>query len=40
VKDEEALKQCHELLPPALHLDRSLVCLLLHYVPGLGRLIV
>jgi hypothetical protein len=38
VKDEEALKQCHELLPTALH--RSLVCLLLHYVPGLGRLIV
>jgi hypothetical protein len=40
VKDKEALKQCHELLPTALHLDRSLVCLLLHYVAGLGRLIL
>jgi hypothetical protein len=40
MKDKEALKQCHELLPTALHLDRSLVCLLLHYVAGLGRLIL
>jgi hypothetical protein len=39
MKHKEVLKQCHKLLPTALHLDRSLVCPLLHYVARF-RLIV
>ncbi len=39
VKHKKVLKQCHKLFQTALHLDRSLACWLLHYVPRVGLII-
>jgi hypothetical protein len=39
MKHKDVLKQCHKLLQTALHLDRSLVCLLLQYVARVGLIV-